>query len=214
MMKTYFGKISKSLKVNQKPKKGNGISEFLYTRKNVFFLGLTLGALIIVLFALLLILFFLKPPETVSNFAEDVPEEIEVVLNYDMDSQEISGTLLGEAALYYSDSRVLDIESDTFQANAVELEDGLFKFALRSDKLVYRFLFTPSQIIPEPTDAECASAINPSSSKGFVASKNSKLYHPVENCSFADRIKEENRVYFDSREEAESTGREPSSCFE
>lgn len=44
----------------------------------------------------------------------------------------------------------------------------------------------------------------------FVASKNSSLYHPV-GSSTANRIKAENKVYFLSREEAESKGFSPGS---
>ena len=39
----------------------------------------------------------------------------------------------------------------------------------------------------------------------FVASKNGKLYYPS-GCKGANRIKEENRVWFSTREDAESLG--------
>ncbi len=49
-------------------------------------------------------------------------------------------------------------------------------------------------------------------SDGFVASKNGTLVYPV-NCSGAKRIKEENRVYFGSIEEALSMGyKESTNC--
>jgi hypothetical protein len=48
----------------------------------------------------------------------------------------------------------------------------------------------------------------------FVASKSGTKYHPIENCSFADRIKPENRIYFENAEQAQAAGLEPSSCIE
>ncbi len=40
----------------------------------------------------------------------------------------------------------------------------------------------------------------------FVASKNSDIYH-IWTCSSVDRIKDDNKIWFDTREEAEETGR-------
>jgi hypothetical protein len=39
----------------------------------------------------------------------------------------------------------------------------------------------------------------------FVASKNGKLYYPV-NCKLSNRLSEKNKIYFDTKEEAESSG--------
>lgn len=50
-----------------------------------------------------------------------------------------------------------------------------------------------------------------SAEKLFVASKNSKKYHKI-TCSWANRINEENKIYFSSREEAEKLGFEAASC--
>ena len=44
----------------------------------------------------------------------------------------------------------------------------------------------------------------------YVASKNSKLYH-APWCSGAQRIKEENKVWFQTKKEAEASGRTPAS---
>lgn len=44
-----------------------------------------------------------------------------------------------------------------------------------------------------------------SSGKKYVASKNGKLYYPS-TCKGANRIKEENKVWFDNASEAESLG--------
>jgi len=40
----------------------------------------------------------------------------------------------------------------------------------------------------------------------FVASKNSDIYH-LWTCSSVDRIKDDNKIWFDTKEEAEETGR-------
>jgi len=47
----------------------------------------------------------------------------------------------------------------------------------------------------------------------FVASKNSKIYH-LPDCQYAKRIKEENKIYFKSAEEAREKGYSPHSCVE
>ena len=52
----------------------------------------------------------------------------------------------------------------------------------------------------------------PSSSLGFVASKNGKIYY-TPSCAGAKRIKEENKVWFTSTEEAKNAGYSPSSCL-
>lgn len=46
----------------------------------------------------------------------------------------------------------------------------------------------------------------------FVASKNSKIYHSS-NCQYVKRIKEENKIWFQSIEEAEKKGYEAHSCI-
>jgi len=45
----------------------------------------------------------------------------------------------------------------------------------------------------------------------FVASKNSKVYH-LPSCKYAKRIKEENKIWFRSEEEAKRMGYRPHSC--
>jgi hypothetical protein len=47
----------------------------------------------------------------------------------------------------------------------------------------------------------------------FVASKSGTKYHPIDGCSFVDRIKPENKIYFDSAQQAQAAGLEPSSCI-
>jgi len=49
--------------------------------------------------------------------------------------------------------------------------------------------------------------------KSYVASKNSKVFHRPE-CSFAAKIKEENKIWFSSIKEAESSGLKPHSCLD
>ncbi len=46
---------------------------------------------------------------------------------------------------------------------------------------------------------------NDKEEKKYVASKNGKLYYSL-NCSGASRIKEENQIWFSSKDEAEKTG--------
>lgn len=41
---------------------------------------------------------------------------------------------------------------------------------------------------------------------GFVASRNSDVYHVI-GCSYVNQIKESNKIYFDTAEEAEASGR-------
>ena len=47
----------------------------------------------------------------------------------------------------------------------------------------------------------------------FVASKNSKIYH-LPDCQYVKRIKEENKIFFKSVEEAREKGFSPHSCVE
>lgn len=53
-----------------------------------------------------------------------------------------------------------------------------------------------------------ASAAPPATSGAFVASKNGEKYY-LPSCSGAKRIKEENKVWFPTREAAEASGYEP-----
>jgi len=48
-------------------------------------------------------------------------------------------------------------------------------------------------------------------SQNFVGSRNSNKFYPV-NCHYAQRIKEENKVFFASREEGEKQGRTYVEC--
>lgn len=69
----------------------------------------------------------------------------------------------------------------------------------------------------ETSSAPNASASSETSSSAgsakYVASSGGTKYHPSDDCHYADRIKPENRVYFDSTTAAEAAGYEPSSCF-
>ena len=47
----------------------------------------------------------------------------------------------------------------------------------------------------------------------FVASKNSKIYH-LPDCQYVKRIKDENKIFFKSAEEAREKGFSPHSCVE
>ena len=65
----------------------------------------------------------------------------------------------------------------------------------------------------KPEVAGATSENNSSALMGeYVASVNSELYHHI-SCASSKRIKEENRVYFLSGEEAQQAGYSPSSCI-
>lgn len=53
--------------------------------------------------------------------------------------------------------------------------------------------------------SETENASQYSSDQAFVASSRGKYYYPVD-CSLANGLKEENKIYFRTREEAESRG--------
>jgi len=53
--------------------------------------------------------------------------------------------------------------------------------------------------------AQTISIVEEQGSRNFVASKNGKKYYPL-SCSGAGRIKEGNKVYFDTQQEAEDAG--------
>lgn len=63
-------------------------------------------------------------------------------------------------------------------------------------------------VTPSP---KAAPAVAGTSQKLFVGSVNSNLYHH-KDCSTANRIKEENKIWFGSTEEAEAAGYSPSKC--
>lgn len=66
---------------------------------------------------------------------------------------------------------------------------------------------------PEPKVAGevTVAAAAPQAAKLFVASVNSNLFHH-KDCPSANQIKEENKTWFTSREEAEKAGYSPSKC--
>ncbi len=67
----------------------------------------------------------------------------------------------------------------------------------------------PAVLTGDKADANTPAAVP--AEKLFIASKNSKKYHKI-TCSWANRISEENKIYFSSREEAEKLGFEAASC--
>lgn len=76
------------------------------------------------------------------------------------------------------------------------------------------FEFSSPIVLSETcTNAEEKSTTTPSSPNTiktgqYVASKNGEKYHPADSGT-AKRIKVENKIYFDSKEEAEAAGYEP-----
>lgn len=67
---------------------------------------------------------------------------------------------------------------------------------------------TPS---PKTAAAETTAAVAGTTEKLFVGSVNSNLYHH-KDCSTANRIKEENKIWFATTEEGEAAGYSPSKC--
>ena len=75
----------------------------------------------------------------------------------------------------------------------------------------------PSQIIidknikiglPDSNSSQVTNANNYKILGNFLASINGKAYYP-KDCTAANRIKEENRIWFNTKEEAESQGYKP-----
>ncbi len=56
--------------------------------------------------------------------------------------------------------------------------------------------------------ADSSAAATNLSAGNFLASINGKAYYP-KDCAAANRIKEENRIWFDTKEEAEAQGYKP-----
>ncbi len=73
------------------------------------------------------------------------------------------------------------------------------------DKNIKIGLSTPANY---ETNGNSSAHKKTSISGNFVASINGKAYYPA-NCVAAQRIKEENRIWFNSREEAEADGYKP-----
>ncbi|MEK7178177.1 MAG: hypothetical protein AAB721_00760 [Patescibacteria group bacterium] len=75
----------------------------------------------------------------------------------------------------------------------------------------------PSQIIidknikiglPDSNSSQVTNTNNYKILGNFLASINGKAYYP-KDCAAANRIKEENRIWFDTKEEAEAQGYKP-----
>ncbi len=74
----------------------------------------------------------------------------------------------------------------------------------------------PVRIETKNQSAAAISSQNPKTESAqnlFVASKNGQVYH-FPWCSGAQRIKEENKIFFNSREEAEKAGLRPAANCE
>jgi hypothetical protein len=67
------------------------------------------------------------------------------------------------------------------------------------------------QITPEPVVAGAATTTSNPTSGQFVGSVNSDKYHHLD-CPTWKRIKPENQIWFDSQQEAEAAGYEPTVC--
>ncbi|MFH0830757.1 MAG: hypothetical protein V1895_01725 [Parcubacteria group bacterium] len=134
------------------------------------------------------------PPVSVSR----TPAQAELVLTY------TGGQLSGTAP----DQTTLTIDKDVIRqgepfeaANAATLQWWSDAWAVKLNTIVGP---ESSQVNVEESDAP---------KQNFVASSSGTKYHPIEGCSFADRIKPENKIYFSTEQEAQAAGYEPSSCF-
>ena len=72
-------------------------------------------------------------------------------------------------------------------------------------------IISSSQIKGEQNESE--NIILQNKTGMFVASKNSKIYHNPD-CQYVKRIKEENKIWFQSAKEAEDKGYSPHNCSE
>ena len=72
-------------------------------------------------------------------------------------------------------------------------------------------IISSSQVKGE--QSESGNAILQNKTGMFVASKNSKIYHKPD-CKYVKRIKEENKIWFQSAEEAKDKGYTPHNCSE
>jgi len=69
------------------------------------------------------------------------------------------------------------------------------------------------QISPEQLNASLGKVTESKKEYKFVASKNGKFYY-YPWCPGVERIKEENKIYFNSKQEAEKAGYKPAkNCF-
>ncbi|MDP3785018.1 MAG: Ada metal-binding domain-containing protein [bacterium] len=71
----------------------------------------------------------------------------------------------------------------------------------------------PIRIQDSIQEANVISSVKTPKAALLVGSKNSRVYH-FPWCSGAQRIKEENKIYFSSKEEAEKTGYKPAANCE
>ncbi|GEM_PF-2692178 len=129
----------------------------------------------------------------IEEVADEGPVKINLALTK-IDDQKLSGKLSGEASL---------------QLNGEIVEDGEFEAPTGSTLTVYNDLVeftTPLGIAVFEAGSEAAAGVTPTGAK-FVASKNGEKYHPVDSGS-AKRIKDENKVFFTTQEEAQAAGYE------
>ncbi len=129
--------------------------------------------------------------------------------------EEISASLIdGELSLTTPKKSIVMLGDHVYEPNetlSVALSEA-FPLHWWSDDWAITFKLENADSLGEPL-ANTAEEILPSNQGQFVASKSGSKYHPVENCSFADRIKPENKIFFQSEESARQAGYEPSSCF-
>ena len=84
---------------------------------------------------------------------------------------------------------------------------GLGRISAQSPKIDESIAILDSQAVPykSPISSFIKEDTNSTTKGQYLASKNGKLYYNV-GCSGANRIKEENKIWFNTKEEAESRG--------
>lgn len=102
----------------------------------------------------------------------------------------ISAILIGVSAYFIGKIQTLESRSNTIQ---VVYPDAI---AIKKDNIN----------IPNQVDASINTTIETKLQTGkIIASKNGKRYY-YESCNGINRIKPENRIYFDTKEQAEAKG--------
>lgn len=105
----------------------------------------------------------------------------------------VAGFLMGKG-------RGLKMENPPIVIDTTEVDCGEEKdFKVKEEKAETSVIEEEDEDTSEETESDSLGQ--------FVASKNGKKYYPVD-CSLVNRIKEENRVYYESEEKAQADGKE------
>lgn len=149
---------------------------------------------------------YLWPHPSPDLVVSRTPTQAELTLSVDPDDQtSVNGTAPAQTTL--------SVDGDTIREGEGFTLNGASNLQWWTDEwaVVLELPEITPGTIAASSDGATASELERSGK--FVASSSGTKYHPVEGCSFADRIKPENKIYFDSEEQAKAAGYEPSSCL-